>query len=88
MNKMIRIRLARRGRIKKPIYSIVAVDQRAKRDGRYLAKLGQYNPHIKDGDVIRDLKAEEIQTWLSNGAQLSDSLKSLFKRYKVNLTAS
>ena len=85
---MIRIRLARRGRIKKPIYSIVAIDQKTKREGRFLAKLGQYNPHIKEGNVLLDLKTEEIQSWISNCAQLSDSVKSLFKKYKVNLAAN
>ena len=80
---MIKIRLARGGRKKKPVYTIVAADTRSPRDGRFIEKLGQYNPHTSE--PMKDVKTEKIATWLKDGAQLSDSVSSLFKKYKVTL---
>ncbi len=70
---MVRIRLARAGAKKKPFYRIVAADQRMKRDGRFLEKLGTYNPITKELDI----KKENIEKWLSNGASASDSVTKL-----------
>jgi small subunit ribosomal protein S16 len=71
---MLKIRLARGGAKKRPYYSIVVADSRAPRDGRFLEKVGAYNPMLaKDGPQPRvTLKLERIQEWLGKGAQPTD----------------
>ena len=69
----IKLRLARGGSKKRPYYSIVAADARAPRDGRYIEKVGSYNPLLpKDNDNRVQLKTERIEHWLSVGAQPTD----------------
>ena len=69
----VKIRLARRGRKKKAIYDIVVADARAPRDGRFIEKVGTYNPlHAKDSPERVKLLNERITHWLSVGAQPSD----------------
>lgn len=80
---MIKIRLARGGRVHKPVYTIVAADSRCPRDGRFLEKLGQYNPH--EPQVLKDIKTEKIAKWLEKGAVYSDTVKSLFKKHNVEI---
>jgi small subunit ribosomal protein S16 len=75
--------MSRGGRNKKPVYTLVAADKRSPRDGKFLAKLGQYNPNSEA--VLTDIKTEEIKTWVSNGAQLSDTVASLFKKHNIQL---
>lgn len=81
---MIKIRLARGGRIHKPIYTIVAADARCPRDGRFLEKLGQYNPSAKE-NVLTDIKVDEIKSWITKGAMLTDSVRTLLKKQKISL---
>ena len=78
---MVRIRLARGGAKKRPFYRIVAADVRAPRDGRFLEKLGTYNPILKAEDPQRvTLEEERIRYWLGQGAQVSDRVhRFLFK---------
>ena len=67
------IRLSRGGAKKRPYYRIVVADSRAPRDGRFIEKLGTYNPLLaKDSPERVKLDADRIQHWLSNGAQPSD----------------
>jgi small subunit ribosomal protein S16 len=69
----IKLRLARGGSKKRPYYSIVAADARAPRDGRYVEKVGSYNPLLpKDSEDRVKLNVERIQHWLSVGAQPTD----------------
>lgn len=69
----IKLRLARGGSKKRPYYSIVAADVRAPRDGRYVEKVGSYNPLLpKDSEDRVRLNVERIQYWLSVGAQPTD----------------
>lgn len=69
----IKLRLARGGSKKRPYYSIVAADVRAPRDGRYVEKVGSYNPLLaKDSAERVTLNVERIQYWLSVGAQPTD----------------
>lgn len=69
----IKLRLARGGSKKRPYYSIVAADVRAPRDGRYVEKVGSYNPLQPKGSEERvKLNVERIQYWLSVGAQPTD----------------
>jgi small subunit ribosomal protein S16 len=70
---MLKIRLTRGGTKKRPYYSIVVADSHAARDGRFIEKVGTYNPLLKKDDANRvTLKLESIQDWLKKGAQPSD----------------
>lgn len=70
---MVRIRLARGGAKKRPFYRIVAADARSPRDGRFLEKLGTYNPLLPSEAADRVvLNEERIRYWLGQGAQVSD----------------
>jgi len=73
----VKIRLARFGAKKKPFYRVVACDSRKPRDGRFLDILGTYDPR----DKIRglNLKMEEIQGWVSNGAEVTDTVRKLMR---------
>jgi len=69
----VKIRLARGGTKKRPFYRIVAADERAPRDGRYIEKLGTYNPLLaKDSPERVVMDVERVQHWLSNGAKPTD----------------
>ena len=68
----VRIRLARGGAKKRPFYRIVAADARSPRDGRFLERLGSYDPLLKGDDEKRVvLNEERIRYWLSQGAKVS-----------------
>jgi small subunit ribosomal protein S16 len=70
---MLKIRLTRGGAKKRPYYSIVIADSHAARDGRFIEKVGSYNPLLKKDDPNRvNLKLEQIQAWLKKGAQPTD----------------
>ena len=73
---MVKIRLTRFGRTHLPFYRIVAMDSRTKRDGAYIEILGTYEPF--DGKVV--LKEELILKWLNNGAQPSDTVRSILSK--------
>ena len=78
---MVRIRLARGGAKKRPYYRIVAADARSPRDGRFLEKLGSYNPMLKSDDPNRVvLREERIRYWLGQGAQISDRVHRFLHR--------
>ncbi|KCV81363.1 30S ribosomal protein S16 [Actibacterium atlanticum] len=69
----IKIRLARGGSKKRPFYRIVAADSRMPRDGRYIEKLGTYNPLLpKDSEERVKMDMERVQYWLGEGAQTTD----------------
>ena len=69
----MKIRLARGGSKKRPFYSIVATDSRMPRDGRFIEKLGTYNPLLaKDSEDRVKLNMERVNYWLSQGAQPTD----------------
>lgn len=69
----MKIRLARGGSKKRPFYRVVAADSRMPRDGRYVEKLGTYNPLLAKDDENRvQLNMERVQYWLGEGAQPSD----------------
>ncbi len=71
----VKIRLQRHGKKGKPFYWIVAADARAKRDGKYLEKLGTYNPNVNP--AIIDLNIDGAVTWLQNGAQPTDTARAI-----------
>jgi len=70
---MLKIRLARGGAKKRPYYNIVIADSHSPRDGRFIEKVGAYNPMLKKDDPTRvTLKVERIEEWLKKGAQPTD----------------
>ena len=72
---MVKIRLARRGRKKLALYDVVVADARAPRDGRFIEKIGTYNPLTVPATI--DLNDEKAFKWLMNGAQPSDTVKAM-----------
>ena len=71
----VKIRLQRHGKKQKPFYWIVAADARSKRDGRYLEKLGTYNPNTNPATI--DLNLDQAVQWLHNGAQPTDTARAI-----------
>ena len=71
----VKIRLQRHGKKGKPFYWIVAADARAKRDGRFLEKIGTYNPNTNPATI--DLNIEKAAQWLHNGAQPTDTARAI-----------
>jgi len=72
-----RIRLARVGSKKNPIYRVVVADSRSPRDGRFIEIVGRYNPQTQPSTI--ELDGERIRNWLSKGAQPTDSVRRLLK---------
>ncbi|MFK7957449.1 MAG: 30S ribosomal protein S16 [Lysobacterales bacterium] len=77
---MVKIRLSRGGAKKRPFYHVVVTDERNKRDGRYIERLGFFNPVAKGQEVRLQLNEERIKHWVGVGAQLSDRVRSLMKQ--------
>lgn len=75
---MVKLRLRRMGRKKRPLYAVVAADSRSPRDGRYIEDLGRYEP-LQEPAMV-DLKEDRILYWLQQGAQPSDTVRSLLSR--------
>ena len=76
----IKIRLARGGSKKRPFYRIVAADSRMPRDGRYVEKLGTYNPLLpKDSEERVKMNVERVQYWLGQGAQVTDRVSRMLE---------
>ncbi|AOW18645.1 30S ribosomal protein S16 [Polaribacter vadi] len=71
----VKIRLQRHGKKGKPFYWVVAADARAKRDGKYLEKIGTYNPNVNP--AVIDLDVDLAVKWLQNGAQPTDTAKNI-----------
>lgn len=74
----VRIRLKRIGANKKPFYRVVVTDSRSPRDGRFIEEIGTYNPLVESDGVTLD--EDKALKWLQNGAQASDTVRSLFSR--------
>lgn len=77
----VRIRLRRQGRKKAPTYRIIVADSRSPRDGKFIEILGQYAP--RSGEQAVQLNAERANYWLDNGAQPSDTVRSLLRKAGV-----
>lgn len=74
----VRIRLQRHGKKGKPFYWVVAADSRSKRDGKFLEKLGIYNPNTNPATV--EINVDSAVKWLQNGAQPTDTARTLLSR--------
>ncbi|MDF1781832.1 MAG: 30S ribosomal protein S16 [Alcanivoracaceae bacterium] len=79
---MVTIRLTRGGSKKRPFYSVVVTDSRTARDGRFIERLGYFNPLARGGEVRLQLQGERLDHWLSVGAQTSDRVKTLVKEFR------
>ena len=77
----VKIRLRRTGRTKQPYYRIVVADSRSPRDGRFIEIVGQYAP--RQGETALNLKTDRVNHWLDNGAQPTDTVRSLLRRAGV-----
>lgn len=77
----VKIRLARHGAKKRPFYRIVAADSNGPRDGRFLEKLGTYNPLQDPAQVVLD--TDRVKYWIDKGATPTDTVKTLLKREGV-----
>jgi len=80
---MVKIRLARGGKKKKPYYRVVVADQRSKRDGRYLEHIGFYNPMVSENRF--EIDQERLKYWISVGAQPTDRIHKLMKQTKTKV---
>ncbi len=78
---MVRLRLTRRGAKKQPFYRVVAADSRSPRDGRFIERLGYYDP-MKAPKVIK-LDLERIDYWLGKGAQASETVTQLIEKART-----
>lgn len=77
----VKIRLTRMGKKKNPFYRIVVADERTRRDGAPIEEIGYYNPMTNPADVKID--ADKANKWLNNGAQPTDTVRSLLKKADI-----
>lgn len=77
----VAIRMKRMGRKNREYYRICATDRRSPRDGRVIEELGTYDPHVSETDARCTLDGARIEYWLSVGAQPSDAVRVLIKKY-------
>ena len=74
----VKIRLRRMGMKKNPFYRVVVADSRYPRDGKFIEEIGTYNPMVNPAEFKVD--ADKAKTWIKNGAQPTDTVKSLLKK--------
>jgi small subunit ribosomal protein S16 len=79
---MVRVRLSRGGGKKRPYYHIVVVDQKAKRDGKCIERIGSYDPNL-DSEKRISLKHDRLDHWISLGAQMTDRVR-LLQKYSLD----
>ena len=78
---MVTIRLARGGMKKRPFYHLVVADSRSKRDGRFIERVGFFNPTAVGGEERLRIDTDRIQHWVGAGAQTSERVASLLKQH-------
>ena len=80
---MVKIRLRRDGAKKAPYYTVVVADSRYPADGRFIEKVGTYNPMVEPAEIKID--AEKVQEWIKKGAKPTDTALALIKRAGVEI---
>ncbi|MDD3303876.1 MAG: 30S ribosomal protein S16 [Clostridia bacterium] len=80
---MVKIRLRRDGAKKAPYYTVVVADSRYPADGRFIEKVGTYNPMVEPADIKID--GEKVQEWVKKGAKPTDTVAALIKKAGVEL---
>lgn len=76
---MVKIRLARGGAKKRPFYHIVVTDQRNKRDGRAIERIGFYNPVAQGNEQRVQINTDRVQHWVGVGAQMTEKVDQLYR---------
>ena len=84
---MVVIRLARGGAKNRPFYNIVVADQRMPRDGRFIERIGFYNPKAAENEQRFRIALDRVEHWVSHGAQPSDAVRKLVKLGKTQVVA-
>lgn len=79
---MVKIRLSRGGAKKRPFYQIVVADERKRRDGRYIERIGFYNPVARGQEEILRLDLERVDHWIGQGAQPSERVAGLIRKLR------
>jgi len=85
---MVVIRLARGGSKKRPFYSLVATDSRNRRDGRFIERVGFYNPVANANEERLRIALDRVDHWTGHGAQLSSVVARLVKDYSAKVAAA
>lgn len=80
---MVVIRLARGGSKKRPFYNIIVADSRSRRDGRFIERVGFYNPVANDKQERVRIQADRLNHWIGQGAQLSEAVAKLVAEQKI-----
>ena len=83
---MVVIRLARGGARNRPFYNVVVADSRMPRDGRFIERIGFYNPKAAGNETPLRIALDRVAHWVSHGAQPSDAVMKLVKRAKHQVT--
>ncbi|MGA0583935.1 MAG: 30S ribosomal protein S16, partial [Castellaniella sp.] len=76
------------GSKKRPFYNVVAADSRNRRDGRFIERVGFYNPVAGEGQENLRLALDRVQHWVDQGAQLSDTVARLVKEYSAKVASA
>lgn len=85
---MVVIRMARGGSKKRPFYNLVAADSRNRRDGRFIERVGFYNPVASDSAEKLRISLDRVEYWTKTGAQLSPAVERLVKDYSAKVSAA
>lgn len=85
---MVVLRLSRGGAKARPFYNVVATDSRNRRDGRFIERLGFYNPVAAEGEDGLRLQLDRVEYWKSHGAQVSPTVQRLIKEFSAKQSAA
>lgn len=85
---MVKIRLARAGTTKRPFYHVVVTDRRSPRDGRYIERIGFFNPIAAGGEERLRVDLGRVDHWVARGAQASERVADLLKEYRGTAAAA
>lgn len=85
MVNVVKIRLHRFGKKKKPFYRIVVVDSRKRRDGEYIESIGFYNPVANEKEILFQVNKERAEYWLNCGAWPTETVLSIFRKANISL---
>ncbi|VCU68981.1 30S ribosomal protein S16 [Pigmentiphaga humi] len=85
---MVVIRMSRGGSKKRPFYNLVAADSRNRRDGRFIERVGFYNPVAAEGEEGLRISLDRVEHWAKNGAQLSPAVARLVKEYGAKVASA
>lgn len=84
---MVKIRLSRGGAKKRPFYHIVVADERSRRDGNYIERIGFFNPIATGGEEKLRIDSARVEYWVSNGVQTTDRVAQLLKAHAKAVAA-